>query len=55
MTTPNSTDELNNLYHTMQRDIQALQSKVHLIDARDALEDLDTITKGLPQAVKNLR
>jgi hypothetical protein len=55
MTTPDPTADLNTLYNSLQRDIQSLQAKVRLIDARGALEDLDTRIKGFPQAVTNLR
>ncbi len=55
MTTSNPAEQINSTFTSLQTDLRSLQGKVHMSDARDALEDLDTKIKGLPQAVNVLR
>ena len=55
MTTPEPAEQLRTSYGQLQMSISSLQTKIHMSDARDALEDFDTKINGLPQAVKNLR
>ena len=55
MTTSNPVEQMNTAFATLQSDLRSLQGKVHMSDARDALEDLDSKIKGLPQTVNSLR
>lgn len=55
MTTPTPTEQFNASYGNLQNELRSLQSKIHMSDARDAMGDMDTRFKSLPQAVKDLR
>jgi predicted nucleic acid-binding Zn-ribbon protein len=55
MTTPEPIEQLNSLYNSLRDELQSLQSKVHLTDARDTVNEFETKIKGLPQTIRNLR
>lgn len=55
MTTPEPIEQLNSLYNSLRDELQSLQSKVRLTDAREAISEFETKIKGLPQTIHNLR
>lgn len=55
MTTSTPAEQLATDYAHLQNELRSLQSKIHMSDARDAMGDMDTRLKALPQAVKDLR
>ncbi len=55
MTTPTPAEQLATDYTRLQTELSSLQSKIHMSDARDAMGDMDTRLKTLPQAVRDLR